>query len=137
MGCYRHKATHRGNMLDCRKVRDDMINTANQNRHTHAQSSTRRNVQLLRRQQITQLGDTLFKPRSHNPSVSVNLGSMCFIQPLLLRLFLAIWQQYCYYGPLKTAFIHSHLPSRESNLVLQKVFYSPCPMGHQCKSVEH
>lgn len=86
-----------GNMLDHRKRVDDDMRKRNDNAGRHTiQSSKRKNVQLVRRLKITQLGETLFEPCTQplcipelgkhvfyaTPSVGVIFGHLARALPL-------------------------------------------------------
>lgn len=86
-----------GNMLDHRKGVDDDMRKRNDNAGRHTiQSSKKKNVQLVRRLKITQLGETLFEPCTQplcipelgkhvfyaTPSVGVIFGHLARALPL-------------------------------------------------------
>lgn len=129
-----------GNMLDHRKGVDDDMRKRNDNAGRHTiQSSKRKNVQLVRRLKITQLGETLFEPCTQplcipefgkhvfyaTPSVGVIFGHLARALPLrhIKKHFHSFTAFFLFF------ILYFFCPWSESNLVLQKAFYSPLPKG--------
>lgn len=110
-----------GNMLDHRKGVDDDMRKSKDNAGRHTiQSSKRKNVQLVRRLKITQLGETLFEPCTQplcipelgkhvfytTPSDGVIFGHLARALPLRhikkhFHSFTAFFILFCIFLPLK------------------------------------
>lgn len=137
-----------GNMLDHRKRVDDDMRKRNDNAGRHTiQSSKRKNVQLVRRLKITQLGETLFEPCTQplcipelgkhvfyaTPSVGVIFGHLARALPLR-----HIKKHFHSFTAFLLFFI-LYFFALEANPIwfYRRHFTAPCPKGLQFKSVEY